>query len=1009
MAVLGSRERFVYLFDRFRVDPVERTVSCDGQPVSIMPKALATLLVLLERPGEIVAKEELLQRLWPGTVVTEASLSQSVFWLRKSLAAHAGTRRLVVTVPGQGFTLAADVQVVPVSVPAAAAGEAEAAGTEPPARDRPVSPAEAARAPVRRTAGALRPGLVVLGLVLALAAGAGLWLRAARRFTPSDAPAPRPVVAVLGFRNLSARPDANWLATALSEMLTTELAAAPRLRVVPGEVVARSRGPLEPAGAATIGPDALARLQATMGADRLIVGSYVVVGTAPQQRVRVDLRVVTAPQGEIAASLSEEGAETELFAIVSRTGARLRAALGAGELSAEQARATHASRPANPVAARLYAEGLTALRRFDARAARDLLEQAAAEDPRSAPIRSALSSALAALGYDAKSAEQAAEALRLAAPLGREERLLIEGRHWESQKKWDKAAENYRGLFSFYPDDLEYGLLLAASLRRGGHGRDALEVVATLRRLAPPAGQDARIDIEEALAAATVSDYARQVRAARAAAEKAGKNDARLLLGNALLIEAAAVRLGGERQEALVLLDRSRAIAEDAGDRAAAAEAMSQAGLVARELGDLPRARALYERALVTFRAVGYERATATTLNNLGVLAMFEGDLVAARRHVAEAREIYTSLGDQYGVAGATSSMSALLALTGDHDAARREAETLLDIGKRTGNRANEGSALRTLGMIATDRGELDAARESLERALAIARDLGDRNREAALLGMRAAVNFRAGRGGADARRDADKALADKRALGDRVGAATQMGLMVPLLVESADLATAESLAEELLRAARRERLRLVLAAALQGRAELRLEQARPDDAARDLDEAAALAAELGLAAARDETDVLRARAALARGRAREAAALARRAGDDASLRGLATVETLAHAELAAALASAGEAAEARREIERVRAGASRLGDRLARTRALALAARAAGPGPDALPLAAEIRTLAAEAAAAGFVRAALEARCALALLDGADRATRDALHAEAHARGLERLARECE
>src|SRR5262249_42122605 len=52
---------------------------------------------------------------------------------------------------------------------------------------------------------------------------------------------PRRSVAVLGFRNLSARPEDAWLSTALAEMLTTELAAGEQLRTIPGENVARMK------------------------------------------------------------------------------------------------------------------------------------------------------------------------------------------------------------------------------------------------------------------------------------------------------------------------------------------------------------------------------------------------------------------------------------------------------------------------------------------------------------------------------------------------------------------------------------------------------------------------------------------------------------------------------------------------------------------------------------------------------------------------------------------------
>ena len=70
-----EKERVVYEFDGFRADPVRRVLSYRGEPVAITPKALSILLVLLERAGEVVEKKELIEKVWPGTFVSEANLT----------------------------------------------------------------------------------------------------------------------------------------------------------------------------------------------------------------------------------------------------------------------------------------------------------------------------------------------------------------------------------------------------------------------------------------------------------------------------------------------------------------------------------------------------------------------------------------------------------------------------------------------------------------------------------------------------------------------------------------------------------------------------------------------------------------------------------------------------------------------------------------------------------------------------------------------------------------------
>ena len=58
-----------YEFGRFRLDPIDRVLLEGGKPVPLTPKALQTLLVLVENSGRVVDKEVLLQRVWPDTFV----------------------------------------------------------------------------------------------------------------------------------------------------------------------------------------------------------------------------------------------------------------------------------------------------------------------------------------------------------------------------------------------------------------------------------------------------------------------------------------------------------------------------------------------------------------------------------------------------------------------------------------------------------------------------------------------------------------------------------------------------------------------------------------------------------------------------------------------------------------------------------------------------------------------------------------------------------------------------
>ena len=285
----------------------------------------------------------------------------------------------------------------------------------------------------------------------------------------------------------------------------------------------------------TYGKATLNRIRKNVGTDDVVVGSYLALGNG---QVRVDLRLQDAASGETLASVADSGKEDEVPDLAARVGEKLREKLGAGSVTTADAGVVRASLPSNPEAARLYSEGLAKLRVFDALGARDLLEKAVTVDPAYAPAHSALAAAWSALGYDAKAKDEAKKAFDLSANLSREDRLMVEGRYRETVGEWDKAAEIYRTLWGFFPDNLDYGLRLAGVQTSASRGQEALDTIDQLRKLPGPASEDPRIDIAEAEAANSIGDFNHDAAAAAKAAEMGRALGARLLVarGSALTV-----------------------------------------------------------------------------------------------------------------------------------------------------------------------------------------------------------------------------------------------------------------------------------------------------------------------------------------------------------------------------------------------------------------------------------------------------------------------------------------
>lgn len=101
-----------YEFDRFVVDPHQRLLfAADAiTPVDLPPRAFDALLYLVERPGELLSKKELLKALWPGVVVEENNLNQVISLVRKVLGEKPSEHRFIVTAPGRGYRFVAAVR-----------------------------------------------------------------------------------------------------------------------------------------------------------------------------------------------------------------------------------------------------------------------------------------------------------------------------------------------------------------------------------------------------------------------------------------------------------------------------------------------------------------------------------------------------------------------------------------------------------------------------------------------------------------------------------------------------------------------------------------------------------------------------------------------------------------------------------------------------------------------------------------------------------------------------------
>ncbi len=129
----SERNDVAYEFGPFRLEPKEHRLMRQSRPISLTGKAFDTLCALVERHGALVSKRDLMNLIWPETVVEENNLDRNISAVRKALGEKPAGRRYIETVPRAGYRFVATVTKLdsPSSLPDAPSGEDTGTGSRP--------------------------------------------------------------------------------------------------------------------------------------------------------------------------------------------------------------------------------------------------------------------------------------------------------------------------------------------------------------------------------------------------------------------------------------------------------------------------------------------------------------------------------------------------------------------------------------------------------------------------------------------------------------------------------------------------------------------------------------------------------------------------------------------------------------------------------------------------------------------------------------------------------------
>lgn len=222
------KAKHLYGFGPYSLDAEERVLLRDGRPIDLPPKDVETLLVLVEKAGHIVEKDELLEKVWPGVFIEESNLARRIFNLRQVLGNSPDGRQYIETVPRRGYRFVAPVRE-----------DGSSLALQPALSEDPhPSRTERATAPRRNLLLWATAGSVFLATAILIAV----------RFWPQSQPSSQKVMlAVLPFVNLSGDAHEDYFADGLTEEMIAQLGQfqPTKLGVIARTSTARYKGTKE--------------------------------------------------------------------------------------------------------------------------------------------------------------------------------------------------------------------------------------------------------------------------------------------------------------------------------------------------------------------------------------------------------------------------------------------------------------------------------------------------------------------------------------------------------------------------------------------------------------------------------------------------------------------------------------------------------------------------------------------------------------------------------------------
>jgi DNA-binding winged helix-turn-helix (wHTH) protein/TolB-like protein len=252
----------LYEFCRFRFDPKNHLLQCDGAPVPLTPKSFEILLVLVQNGSRLTTKEELMRRIWPDSFVEDANLTVNISALRRQLGEAPDGQQYIETVPKKGYRFAVPVTELPddsIAVPT----PQRHVETESMPEDASISDGLPTQRIGKELSARRRLRSLILSLIVVILVALS-YMAYRNRTAPARQPHPPLRLAILPFQNLHQDGSTDFLGFSLADAVITKLGYVSELSVRPSYAVQKYRSQ----------PADMSKVAADLNVNTLLTGTF---------------------------------------------------------------------------------------------------------------------------------------------------------------------------------------------------------------------------------------------------------------------------------------------------------------------------------------------------------------------------------------------------------------------------------------------------------------------------------------------------------------------------------------------------------------------------------------------------------------------------------------------------------------------------------------------------------------------------------------------------------------